>query len=345
VSGGDASRPLASIRADRVVMRPVRWLDRPFLQASAFELVTGKKGVGKGTWLARVAAAMTQGAYGKPRNVLWIATEDSAGVDIKPRLLAAGADLSRVEIATEHFVLPAELHRVQRKAEEIGDVGLIVIDPLSNHMGGKDTNADDQVRFAIAGLNRMADDLDCLILGVRHLGKTVRDGALGGVLGSTAWVDLPRAVLAFAVDDEDEMVFYVQVVAGNRSGRSAAQAYRIELRDVEDEGQRLQEITYAVALGESPKNVDDLLAAPRRESKSAGARDLILDILESQPGAEMESDALDARVATETGLSAKTVRNQRAELKHAGLIRSVPEKGDDGAVARWKVVRTGAPRG
>jgi hypothetical protein len=70
--------------------------------------------------------------------------------------------------------------------------------------------------------------------------------------------------------------------------------------------------------------------------------DLILDTLDEE--GEHESDALDARVASETGLSAKTVRNQRTELKNEGLVKPVPEKDDRGTVVRWKVVRTAAPR-
>jgi hypothetical protein len=36
--GGD---PAGTIRADRVTMRSVEWLDKPFLQRSAFELFAG----------------------------------------------------------------------------------------------------------------------------------------------------------------------------------------------------------------------------------------------------------------------------------------------------------------
>jgi hypothetical protein len=145
-------------------------------------------------------------------------------------------------------------------------------------------------------------------------------------------------VLAFAKDDEDEMTFHVQVVAGNRSGRTTAQAYRIELRDIG----LAEPVTYAVALGESRKDVDELLITTRRPSKSTGARDLIIDILERE--GEQESDTLDARVAQETGLAAKTVRNLRSELKNEGLIRNVPIRDETGSAVRWKVVRTHAPR-
>jgi hypothetical protein len=315
------------------------FLDRPFLQRNAFEVIAGPKGTGKGTWIARIAAGMTRGLYGPPRNVLTIATEDSASIDVVPRLTAAGADLERVHLVVEHFVLPADLHLVQEEAVKIGDVGLLVVDPLGNHLGGRDSNAENAVRFAIAGLNNMADDLDCLILGVRNYGKSRQNGALAAVLGSTAWVDLPRAVLAFAPDDEDPLVFHVQVVAGNRSGRSVAEAFRLELRTVEG----LEEpVTYAVALGESRKDVDELLLTTRRPSKSVDARGLILDILERE--GEQESDALDARVAQETGLSAKTIKNQRSELSAGGLVKNIPIKDETGAIIRWLVRRSLAQR-
>jgi predicted transcriptional regulator len=50
------------------------------------------------------------------------------------------------------------------------------------------------------------------------------------------------------------------------------------------------------------------------------ARELILDVLEAAPGRQLESDTLDAKIAAETGLAAKTIKNLRTELKEKGLI-------------------------
>ena len=72
--------------------------------------------------------------------------------------------------------------------------------------------------------------------------------------------------------------------------------------------------------------------AAKGESRSTQARDLLLDILEDE-GAH-ESDTLDARVARETGLAAKTIKNLRTKLKDQGLIRPVPEKDETGAITR-----------
>lgn len=336
----------ASDRALRVVsladveMRSIEWLDRPLLQGAAFTLVAGPKGVGKGTWLAATTAAMTRGEYGGvPRNVLFLSTEDSASIDLKPRLIAAGADVARVELVAEPIVFPHDLGRLYDLAVETR-VGMIVIDPIGNHLAGADTDREGAVRHAVGGLNDLADRLGCVILGVRHYSKNRSAGAAGSVLGSTAWVDLPRAVLGFAPDDEDDSRFHVQVVAGNRSGRGAGKTYRIELADV-----GLKEpVTRAVCVGTSRKDVDELLAAPKRSSKSQSARDLLLEVLEAE--GVQGADALDARIAKETGLAPKTIRNLRSELKAEGLLKVHPEKDEHGAIVRWTVVRSselGAP--
>lgn len=331
---------LQSVRASDVVMRSIEWVDRPLVQGSAFTLICGPKGCGKGTFIAKVAAKMTRGVYGAPRNVLFVSSEDSAAIDLVPRLKAAGADLDRVVIVTEHITLPTDIGRLRFHAREIGDIGLIVLDPLGNLLAGADTDKEGVVRHAIGGLNALADELACAIFGVRHLGKNRQNGALSSVLGSVAWVDLPRQVNVFAPDDEDEMVFHVGVQAGNRSAHGASESFRIELRAVEG---LTEPVTFCAELGTSAKDVDTLLAAPRRAgSKSQTARELILTILENE--GEQESDAFDARLARETGLTAKTVQNQRTALKNEGLVKNVPVKDEHGAVQHWKVVRSGAPR-
>jgi len=327
-----------TIRADRVTMRSIDWLDKPYLQRSAFHLFAGPKGVGKGTKLAGITADFTRGVYGDNSRVIYVSSEDSMEVDTVPRLHAAQAELVRVTFVTRTIRLPDDVSWISDLASTIGNVGLIIIDPIGNHLGGVDTDKEGLVRQAIGGLNELANQLGNTIIGVRHLTKNTTAGALASILGSTAWRDIPRAVIAFARDDEDEQVIHWQVAAGNRSGRGAARHFRIELRDV-----GLKEpVTYAADLGASSKDVDDLLESKHAPSKSQDAREVILDILDEER--YVESDTLDARVAAETGLSAKTIKNLRTKLKDEGLVRALPEKDDSGAIKRWNVSRTLAPR-
>ena len=207
-----------TIRADRVQMRSIDWHDKPFLQRSAFHLFVGPKGVGKGTKLAGIAASFTQGIYGTHACVIYVSSEDSMEVDTVPRLHAAQADLERITFVTRNIRLPDDIGWLRDLAATIGSVGLIIIDPVGNHLGGVDTDKEGLVRHAIGGLNDLANQLGNTIIGVRHLTKNTANGALASVLGSTAWRDIPRAVLAFARDDQNEHVIHWQVAAGNRSG-------------------------------------------------------------------------------------------------------------------------------
>jgi hypothetical protein len=317
-------------------MKSIEWLDRPLFQRAAFHLVAGKKGSCKGTYIANLAARITRGElHGHPMNVLFISSEDSDRIDIKPRVRAAGGDDSRVFTITEHVIFPRDIESLKETALTIGNIGMVVIDPLGNHMGGANTDSEGSVRDAIARLNGLADDLDCLVLGVRHLTKNTERGALSSVLGSTAWVDVPRSVLVMAADDEEEMVFHIETVAGNRGPKGQGRKIQIELVDVKG----LKEpITRAVEMGTSSKSVDVLMGS--QESSSARARALILEILDSVP--KMESDQLDAQVAKQTGLAATTVQKQRRTLKDKGLVKAIPERDEHGTVLKWFVARTNA---
>lgn len=331
-SSSDESSELGIVRASLVRPRSIEWLSKPLLQASAFTLLAGPKGAGKGTWLARVIGKMTRGEYGGKTHAILVTSEDSHEIDVVPRLIAAHANLDNVHLVTRDFRLPRDLDVLRDEAVKIGNVGLIAIDPLGNHLGGADTDKEGSVRNAVSGLNRLADELGCVVLGVRHVGKSRERGGLAAILGSTAWVDLPRCVLIVARDDSDERVFHVHVAAGNRSEHGAGNQYRIELREVA--GLR-EPVTYALELGASDKDSDELLAAPKRSSKSNEAGERILAILRAE--GEQESDALDARIVSEFGLSTFTVRDVRKALRKDGHVKAIPVRDESGAVAAWHV--------
>jgi AAA domain len=243
-----------------ITMRPIVFADKPLLQASAFHLLAGRKGVGKGTWLASVAARVTLGELGPNRCVIWIALgEDSYEIDVKPRIVAAGGKPKLVKyLQRGRLRLPDDLQTPLRKAREFGDVGLIIIDPLGGGTGGRNTNKDSEVRPAIDPLNDLAALLDCVVLGVRHItNKKIEGGSLAGILGSSDWVNVPRAVLALVRDNDDDGLRHIQVVAGNRVKGSAGRSFRIVGKAVVDGG---EDVTVAVDFGDSAEDVDALLA-------------------------------------------------------------------------------------
>ena len=302
--------PLAEIE-----MRSIEWLEKPLWQQSAFELLSGPKGAGKGTYLAGLAARITHAE----RNVVFVSTEDSAEIDLKPRLVAAGADIDRCSIIRQHVQLPGDVEELRLLAGELGNVGMLVIDPVANHIGKSNSNHDAEVREAIAPLNGLANDLGCLLIGVRHPGKDRSRGALASILGSTAWTDTPRAVVMIAVDDEDPALRHIQVVAGNRSLNGSAEAFRIDAVQVPG---LTEPITLAVPLGASTKSVDDLLTGAQPTTRVSSDELQALLARELATG-EKTREYLNAVANDELGASADSVYQSGLEpLRKAGRAKS-----------------------
>jgi hypothetical protein len=336
----DLSRwvPLSTVR-----MADVTWIDKPLWQASALQALAGRSGVGKGLVLADTAARFTRGEFGERRRVLLFSSEEAPDLDLHPRVVAAGGDASLVVLPPRErpLVLPDSVPFLRSVIEAFGDVGLVIFDPAASFMRG-DGNKEEIVRPALDPLNALAADCSCLIVAVRHLSEKGGNREIRDLLtGSSAWRQVPRALLVVAEDDEQADVRHIQNDKNNRlPPGSRGRSYRIEgrlLRGMREETPRV------VWLGDSAKDVGSLLSG-REPSNSETARSLILDLLEAAPGLAIESDVLDAQIAKATGLSAGTVRNLRTRLKDAGLIKSRPEKDEDGNVLHWTVVRTAAPR-
>jgi hypothetical protein len=326
-----------------VEMKPIRFVDKPLWQAGAFHLLVGEKGCGKGTYLALLTAQFTRGELGEKCSVIWVAAgEDSLSLDVKPRIVAAGGNPELVIWPKERLLLPSCVEDIRLLGKTLGDVGLILFDPIAGLFDARrSSNYDADVRATIDPLNSLADELDCLVIGVRHFGKDRSRGALQSILGGTDWINVPRAVVGIAMDEKD--VRHIQVMAGNRTARAYGRTFMIEGAQVSDFP---EPVTKAVFAGASDQDVEALIENPQAKPSPKGqeAREMMLDILDDE--GEVESDTLTARVAQETGLAAKTVKNLKTALKDDGLVKFRPIKSDDDEdkIVGWKVYRSLAPR-
>jgi hypothetical protein len=323
--------PLAAVG-----MRSIEWLEKPLWQKSAFQLLAGPKGAGKGTYLCGLASRITR-AGGR---ALFISSEDSSEIDLKPRLVAAGYREPLCFLIQQHVRLPDDVEELRELALGIGGVDLFVIDPVANHIGNRNSNNDVEVRDAIAPLNKLADDLGCLLIGVRHPGKDRSRGAVASILGSTAWVDVPRAAVMIAKDDEDPLVRHIQVVAGNRSLNGAGQAFRIDGVDVPG---LTEPITLAVPLGESSKSVDDLLAAdPNHNTPRVSGEELQALILRELETGDKSRDYLNEVANDELGASPDSVYQTGLQpLRKADRIRA--KKGGLNSGWYWHLLEDKTP--
>lgn len=329
-SAEEAVEHLKLVSADKIRMRSVRFLWRPFLQSSAFHLLVGRKGAGKGSVLAWLAAQMTVGFEDHPpRAVLWIATEDSFEIDVKPRFIAQGGVEEMLLCVQQSIHLPEDLAAIKAICGKYG-VGMVVIDPLGGVIGAVDSNSEGPIVAAIGGLNDLADKLDLAVIGVRHLGKNIDKGALDAVLGNVAWVNTPRAVLGIA-QDEEEKVITLQVLAGNRVRGNAS--FDFDLNEHLVKGVE-EAVSKVIPKGASWKTMDEILARkrePQRPAVKAWLEELMAD------NTPLNKESLAPECLEKFGVGLSTIQKACAELKEEGKLRYLPKgEGDDG---RWYFVK------
>jgi hypothetical protein len=214
------SKDVDTICAADVKMRPKEWIWKGHLLRGALELLTGIPGLGKSQvqchFVACVTAPLTWPDGAKaiaPANVIMVTAEDALDTEVVPRLTAAGADLKRIfflrYIKTDkykrQFLLGEDLLRLERKAAEIGNVGLICIDPITAYMGGKvDSHKTTEVRSQLGPLKDFAERTNIAISAITHPPKHSSSRAIDHFIGSQAFIAAGRIGHAcFEEMDED----------------------------------------------------------------------------------------------------------------------------------------------
>jgi len=191
---------------------PVQWLWTGWLALGKFHLLAGAPGQGKTTIAMGLAATVTiagrwpDGTRCEAGNVLIWSGEDDYADTLLPRLIAAGADRSRIyfvggtRVGSEvrPFDPATDTPILQDAIAKIGSVSLIVIDPVSTAVSG-DSHKNTEVRRGLQPLVDLAASINAALLGITHLSK----GGQGSdpaqrVIGSIAFTAVARVVMLAA---------------------------------------------------------------------------------------------------------------------------------------------------
>jgi len=281
-AGTTSAEPATAVRrlkltpASSIPPRPVIWGWDERIPAGAISLIAGREGIGKSLFLIDMTAKVTRGTlpgafHGRPRGVIYCATEDSWNHTIIPRLIAAGADMTRVyraevEIIESGGVLDLIVPRdcdLIADAIKASDIALLALDPLMSAIDARvDTHKDRDLRTALEPLVRMADNSGCMVVGLAHFSKAGTSDALTLITGSRAFTAIVRAVIAIARDNDSEEGTSVVTQVKNSLGRMnlPSLSYVIKSACIETpEGN-----TYVGRLtftGETQLTVEDILQA------------------------------------------------------------------------------------
>ncbi len=328
------------------------WADR--LPMSSLAMVAGREGTGKSTFCAWLAAKVTTGALpgellGKPRNVIYVVVEDSWRMTVVPRLMAAGADRSRVfradieTLDTEDATLslPTDNPLLEARIVE-QSVGLVIIDPIMSTMDDSlNENSTKQVRRVLDALAKMADRTGCMVVGIAHFNKGSSNESVMRVSASKAFTDVPRAVFTFADDADTGARVMTQSKNSLGPGRESV-TYELEQTTVPT---RLgpAPVSRFVFTGESATSVDDILAQTSTAHTQKGQTRAALLALFRERG-EVDEDGSLRLLASditeiardEWGVSTSTVNRASTELPI--------EKFKDGMSGGWVWILRGGDR-
>jgi putative DNA primase/helicase len=219
---------LVSSCASMVALEPVSWIWKGRIARGKHTCIAGEPGTGKSQLSMSIAAIVTMGGLwpcseGRSPHggVIILSAEDGAADTIVPRLHAAEADCGRVHIIQSvmegdqrrGFNLQRDLALLEAECERIGDVALIIIDPISSYLGKTDSHKNAEVRGVLEPIGEFAERIKVAVVSITHFSKAgvgSATKALHRFIGSIAFVGAPRIALAVLEEDGRRLLLHAK---------------------------------------------------------------------------------------------------------------------------------------
>lgn len=291
---------LLTICAADIEPEHVEWLVDQSFPLGMLAVIGGQPGLGKSQISINLAAGITTGkglpgtgVFSNLGSVIILANEDDAARTIRPRLDAAGADITKVHIVegvareaaeVDMFQLDSDIADLRDRTLQLGDVRLIIIDPPSAYLGTKvDSYKDSDVRRLLMPLSTLANETGAMILLIVHLNKRTDGGAQQRFSGSTAWTAAPRVGFMVAEDPLTKQRFMLPVKNNIGDDRLGYQ-YHIAEKLIQYGGQTFKS-SYIVWDQSTNRSVSDLISPPKvnKGSVVGDAKAFLEDELTSGP--------------------------------------------------------------
>lgn len=326
--GSDMPKYSARCLAD-VEARPVRWLWPKRIARGKLNLVAGHPGRGKSQLTLHLAALVSNGGTWPdgsscPRgSVIIITCEDEAADTIVPRLKAAGADIGRChqldgdfdrDGKVRPFSVDAGLAGLSSLMADLGDVALIIIDPVSAYLGKVDSHNNAEVRGALAPLQAIAEESGAAVVFVSHFNKGTADSsAMSRVAGSGAFVAVCRSAWLVERDPEDSEERRRLLVPMKNNIGDDKTGFRFEIEHVEL-GKDITASRVKFLPGEVRLSADELVRGASQSELPKGQRDeaveFLQDLLSAAPMPQSEVKAS----AGEAGIKWRTIERAKKQL-------------------------------
>ncbi|MFW5650689.1 MAG: AAA family ATPase [Acetivibrio ethanolgignens] len=314
---------LKIISMDTVQTEEIKWLWKPYIPFGKLTIVQGDPGEGKTTFSLWLASMLTQGKgfdeagniiQTEPVNVIYQTAEDGLADTVKPRLVAAGADCSKVKVIDDtEKSLYMDDERLEEALRET-KAKLLILDPLQAYLGDRvDMNRANEAREMTKKLGAMAERTGCAVILIGHMNKGSGAKAAYRGIGSIDFFAIARSVLLVAKVPDDCSVRAVAQIKCNLAAEGSTMAFQLD-----ENG-----FTW---LGEYDISADELLSGFAYGDKHKAAEEFLKKILSN--GKEVAVSSIFAQ-AKAIGVSKRTVENVKRELG----VKSIK----NGAIWLWKM--------
>ncbi len=200
----------------------VKWLWEGRIALGKLTLIVGDPGEGKSFLTLDLSSRVSRGIAWPDGNgkaplggVVLLSGEDDIADTIKPRLVAAGADCTKIRALRgikskdsggdyqRELDLQRDLDVIEQAVATTDDCRLLIVDPIGAYLGKTDSHNNAEVRGVLAPLSELASKYGAAVVAVHHFRKS-EGAAKHRVTGSLAFTAAARSVWAVTADRDDQ---------------------------------------------------------------------------------------------------------------------------------------------
>lgn len=340
------------IKASEITPKPIEWLWKDKIAKGKVSLIAGNPGLGKSQVCLNLASIVSKGACFPASNekvkegkVIIFSAEDDYSDTIIPRIISNGGKIENINFIEsiikkdkegnkkeEQFIIGEDMPILKQAIESIGNVSLVIVDPVSAYLGKTDSHKNSEVRGVLSALSKMAAEKSVAVIAVTHLNKD-KDGkeVMMRFMGSLAFVAAARAAYLICKDSNDERRRLFVPVKNNLADDTKGLAFTLEKWGIIHQGIEIQTSKIEWEEKEFEVSANDVLSSkPEEIEEKENAEVWLYNLLKN-----IYPDGLSAKEiissAKKEGISSRVLYAIRSKLK----IQSI--KSGDRNSRIWKI--------
>ena len=306
-------------------------------------LLVGNSGIGKSILSMYIAAQVSRGAEWPDcpgvrqgwldeetnthvgEGVIVLTTEDDLADTVRVRLEAAGACLNNIYTVSVSktykddkqeypiYDLLEEIDVLEQMIEDTGNIGLIILDPITAYMGKLNANSNTEVRYFMNPLKELAEKYELAILGISHFNKNEDVSAINRTLGSIGFVAAARSVWSVFVNPADEDSRLMLPVLGNVGKNPKGLEFKLVDADVQTIDGVIGSVRCEFERDQVLRTADDIFEDAKKKQRAPVKHKVKIWIEEQIKQGNMDAKTIE-ELAKKEGISRNTLYRAKEDI-------------------------------